>query len=260
VDPQAVQMIHECYIQHGAQVIQTSTYQTSENSVQKWFPEEIYEQVVTKSIDLAYNAKADREVFIAGSIGPYGASLANGAEYTGNYNDISDDFLEAFHKTRLDILCQDDRVDLIALETIPNAQEIKVLTKMMNERQKPYYISLSVKGDTLADGTPLQELKELILQGKGLQCVGVNCLGLSDSLLWLTKLKPWGKGLVVYPNSGEIYEDRAWHEPSKEDRMTWEQYVESLHEIGNVKIIGGCCRTTPEIIGELSRAVERIHC
>lgn len=258
--PQLIQQIHESYIERGARLIQTSTYQTSEGNIQKYFPDEDYSQVVQKSVDLATAAKNGRtDVFIAGSIGPYGASLANGAEYTGEYQGITDAGLVAFHEKRLDIMCQDPNVDIIGLETIPNLQEIKVLTKMMNARQKPYYLALSVKGETLADGTPLSEFSKEILQGERLLCVGVNCLGLTDSLQWLQRLAPLNKPLIVYPNSGEIYEGREWHEGKAEDHITWKEYVQRCKEQGNVVIIGGCCRTTPDSIGEVTQAVDDLY-
>ncbi|CEP21099.1 mmuM [Cyberlindnera jadinii] len=262
VEPRTIESIHEEYIQNGAELLLTSTYQTSEANVKKWFKDEDYSEVVKRSVDLAYEAKmkcnGGRQVFIAGSVGPFGASLANGAEYTGDYGNITDEELVEFHRKRLDILCDDRRVDIIAWETVPSLQEVRVLTRMMNEREKPYYLSFSVKEDTLADGTPLDEFVTESLKGKNLTCIGVNCLGSSSSLHWLSKLRPFGKPLVVYPNSGEIYRNGKWEDAAKVDAMSWVDYVEQLHAIGNVKIIGGCCRTTPETIKAIGEAINKV--
>lgn len=254
-NPEAILEIHKSYISQGADVIQTSTYQTS-SKLSEWFPKENYAGVIKKSVDIAYMA-AKGKAFIAGSVGPYGASLSNGAEYTGEYGGITDANLEEFHKERLDILYNDNRVDIIALETIPSQQEIKVLTQMMRQRQKPYYISLSVKGNLLADGSSLEEFSPLLLEAN---LVGVNCLSPIDSLLWLQKLKPLGIPMCVYPNSGEVYQDRHWRSSEQVDQeIAWEDYIGELYALGNVKLIGGCCRTTPDTIAEMRKVVDLLY-
>lgn len=260
--PSIISDIHKSYITHGARIIQTSTYQTSEEAVEKWFPGKNYKDVVLKSVELADRARSESGVpgvFIAGSVGPFGASLANGAEYTGQYGDVDKVGIKKFHQVRLDVLCNDERVDLIALETIPNKDEIKTLIEEMNQKEKPYYLSLSVKEDNLADGASSDEIIKIVKEANdNLVAVGVNCLSLETSLKWLKTLKPLNRGLVVYPNSGELYVDRQWVRDSSKKQLTWEEYVVELKAIGDVRIVGGCCRTTPEIIGEIKTAVDKL--
>ncbi|CCH42688.1 Homocysteine S-methyltransferase 2 [Wickerhamomyces ciferrii] len=257
--PSIIQNIHQQYIENGAQLIQTSTYQSSDHpSLQTEFNID-YEQVLLKSIDLADQARGDRkDVWIVGSIGPYGASLANGAEYTGDYGDIKSSNLVEFHKERLEMLCKDNRVDLIGLETMPNINEIKILIELMQGYDKDYYLSLSINGDTLADGTKVESLKELVDGNPKLLAIGVNCLPLKESLTWLNELQILGKDLIVYPNSGEVYDavNKKWNNHPN-GTLTWNEYVQELQKLKNVKIIGGCCRTTPNDIKQIFEAIKR---
>lgn len=258
--PSTIKSIHQSYIKNGAQLIQTSTYQTSEVGISNSEFSITYQEALQKSIDLAHKAKGEREdVWIVGSVGPYGAFLANGAEYTGDYNDITKEKLFGFHKERIEVLCKDERVDLIGLETMPNELELEVLIELMAAYDKDFYLSLSVKDETLADGTSVKKIIETISGAKRLLAIGVNCLSLPDSLKWLKWLKEANKDLIVYPNSGEIYDGntKQWAK-NPEGSMSWKEYVLNLKAIGNVKIIGGCCRTTPDDINQISSLVKEL--
>lgn len=258
--PSTIKSIHESYIKNGAQLIQTSTYQTSERGLNDSEFNVSFSDALKRSIDLAYEAKGGRDdVWLVGSVGPYGASLANGAEYTGDYGNISDEGLINFHTERISVLCNDDRVDIIGLETMPNKRELRILLELMDSYDKDYYLSLSVNGEKLADGTTIEELLELISKAERLIAAGVNCLSLQDSLEWLKKLKESEKILIVYPNSGEIYDgiNKKWIE-NPNGSMSWKNYVQKLKAIGNVKIIGGCCRTTPNDIKQISDLVSEL--
>jgi len=262
--PSTIKSIHKSYIENGSQLIQTSTYQTSQLGLQKSEFDISYNEALVKSIDLAYEAKNNStDVWIVGSVGPYGASLANGAEYTGDYGNVTDEELVNFHKERIEVLCNDSRVDIIGLETMPNFKELKVLTELMEKYDKSYYLSLSVKDDSLADGTDIAKLSsDIFTGGKNLIAIGVNCLSQKDSIKWLKFLLKQAptKNLIVYPNSGELYDGikKDWIKDPN-GTMSWREYVEELKLIGgNVKIIGGCCRTTPNDIKEISELVKKL--
>jgi S-methylmethionine-dependent homocysteine/selenocysteine methylase len=80
---------------------------------------------------------------IAASIGPYGAYLANGSEYHGDYG-ISDQELTDFHEPRIKLL-DSSTADILACETIPSFQEAKVLSAILKNINKAAWISFSCK-------------------------------------------------------------------------------------------------------------------
>lgn len=268
-DPDTIKNIHMGYLANGSQIIQTSTYQTSEETLKQFYPELDYQQTILKSIDIASDAISAHRLraaetkedignskFICGSVGPYGASLANGAEYTGDYGaEMTRDKLVAFHQKRLQVLCQDPRMDIIGFETIPSMLELQCISAMMMEQYptKPYYVSLSVNGEALADGSTFDQIKEWLetatAAADNFVALGVNCLGLFDSLKWLAKLSTIitnKQKLIVYPNSGEKYDGKLRKFVNNPDEMSWSEYLDLLKGKewwSKVGVIGGCCRT-----------------
>lgn len=90
-------------------------------------------------------------------LGPYAAYLANGSEYTGDYGKISKEELKDFHRPRIAILLKQG-VDLLALETIPNALEAEALVELLAEEfpQVEAYISFTIQeSSSISDGTSL---------------------------------------------------------------------------------------------------------
>lgn len=263
--PEIIKDIHKQYIAQGCDMLITSTYQTSENGLENWFPKLKFADVVRKSIDIAYEALVETntvgKVFMAGSIGPYGASLANGSEYTGDYGDLTEEELRMHHKEIMDVMCEDERVDIIALETIPNIMEVKVLIDMMKQRNKLFYLGMSIRDSFMADGvTSVDDLAPYFAKVPNLAGVGVNCVGLKESLKWMHELKKLGQKLVVYPNSGEVFnQSLRKYVGCPEKNITWEQYIEKLHKNGDILIVGGCCRTDPTVTGRMRKALDNLY-
>jgi homocysteine S-methyltransferase len=84
-----------------------------------------------------------KDVKVAASVGPYGAALADGSEYRGNYG-VSNSVLKEFHAKRLEILIASNP-DYLALETMPDLQEVEVLLEPLSDCLIPYWISYSCK-------------------------------------------------------------------------------------------------------------------
>jgi homocysteine S-methyltransferase len=194
---------------------------------------------------------------IAASIGPYGAYLANGSEYHGNYG-ISDQMLTDFHEPRIWLLEQTP-ADMLACETIPSYQEAKVLSKILENTCKPAWICFSCKDDQhTCDGTPIETCAALFAQHPNVFAIGVNCTAPEhiSGLIQCIKKKSGDKKIVVYPNSGAVYdpESKTWIAHSKS--IKHEAMIREWLSLG-ADIIGGCCGVGPEEIRAMGSIIHQ---
>ena len=142
-NPESIIQAHYTYLKSGAQCITTSSYQaTVPGFMATGHNRDSAEVLIIKSIQLAEIAIeramasgfVDHKPLIAASIGPYGAYLANGSEYQGNYG-VSDETLREFHRDRIRLLDRSN-ADFFACETIPSFQEAKVLSEILKQADK----------------------------------------------------------------------------------------------------------------------------
>ena len=268
-EPSIIQDIHETYIRAGAELVTTSSYQATLPGLQEvGLSEAEARAVIAQTVDLAKAARdrvwasiSDAEKskrpypLISGDVGPYAAYLANGSEYTGDYGKISKEELKDFHRPRIAILI-DQGVDLLALETIPNALEAAALVELLAEEfpQVEAYISFTIQeSSSISDGTSLEAMVELVDTSKQILALGINC---SSPLLFDTALEKLSgltdKYLITYPNSGEVYDGQTqtW-KPKDEKVKNLVEHSQAWHEQFQVKILGGCCRTRPNDIKSL---------
>jgi len=259
--PEAIVAAHLAYLESGAQCITTSSYQATFNGFMAiGFNRAKAEKYILKSIQLAEEAieqfmktgfKGDKP-FIAASIGPYGAYLADGSEYSGNYG-VSDEELRDFHESRIRLLdCSN--ADFFACETIPSYQEAKVLSEILTNTKKSAWISFSCKDELhLNDGTPIVECAALFADHPNVFAVGVNCTAPKyvSELIKALKTSSGSKKIVVYPNSGEAYnaDSKSWLGMS--DHNSFALMAKEWAGIG-ADIIGGCCRIGPEHIKSIA--------
>ena len=267
--PSIIQDIHETYIAAGADLVTTSSYQATLPGLQEaGLSEAEARAVIAQTVDLAKAArdrvwqslseaeKSKRPYpLISGDVGPYAAYLANGSEYTGDYGKISKEELKDFHRPRIAILI-DQGVDLLALETIPNALEAAALVELLAEEfpQVEAYISFTIQeSSSISDGTSLEAMVELVDTSKQILALGINC---SSPLLFDAALEKLAsltnKYLVTYPNSGEVYDGQTqtW-KPKDVTAKNLREHSQAWHEQFQVKILGGCCRTRPNDIKSL---------
>lgn len=262
--PEAIQQVHADYLAAGADGIITASYQASiPGFLQHGYSEVQAVQLLCRSVELAVTA---RDVFwadtanqngrlrplVAASIGPYGASLANGSEYTGNYG-LSEDELVAFHRQRWHILAA-TQADLLACETIPSAVEARALARVLEETPERFaWLSFSCRdAQHISDGSLLADAITPFVDNPQVVALGVNCTPPQYVLPLITAARRvTSKPVIVYPNSGEIYnaETKLWGAaPVFTDFATASQ---TWRQAGAV-LIGGCCRTSPCHIAELS--------
>lgn len=265
--PELIQQVHYDYFKAGADCAITASYQaTPMGFAQKGIELEESIKLIKTSVKLAQQAKMqylndikeDKALLIAGSVGPYGAYLANGSEYTGDYQLSESEFI-AFHKDRVTALI-DAGVDILACETMPSFLEIKALVKLI--QQFPIvncWFSLTLKDQQhISDGTPLTEVIEYLNSIEQIVSVGINCIALekvTPALEVLSKLT--SKPLIVYPNSGEEYDPttKQWHK-NHHHNCTFANQLDTWIKLG-AKLIGGCCQTTPEDIVEIHQLLNK---
>ena len=248
-NPQAIVDAHRAYLVAGAKLIITSSYQTND-------PE-----LVARSVDLAVQARdefgrdaqvAEPTRLVAASIGPYGASLNDGSEYTGDYG-VTAAQIEEFHAGRLSVL-DDSAADLLACETIPSFDEAKVLAAMLAGVSKPAWICFSCRdGEQICDGTPIRAAAELFREHAHVQAVGINCTRPQyiESLIGQVRQAVPDKAVIVYPNSGEDYDAATKTWSGTVTVLDWAEAGRRWGDAG-AKIIGGCCRTGPDHIRALN--------
>ncbi|MFF4215744.1 homocysteine S-methyltransferase [Streptomyces nondiastaticus] len=255
-DPGQIEQAHAAYVRAGAQVLITSSYQaTFEGFARRGLGREQAAELLRRSVGLARSAAEKeapgKDVWVAASVGPYGAFLADGSEYRGRYG-LSAAELERFHRPRIETLVEGEP-DVLALETVPDAAEAEALLRAVEGCGVPVWLSYSAAGGRTRAGQPLREAFALAAGNDQVVAVGVNCCTPADADAAVrTAAEAARKPVVVYPNSGEEWDAaaRSWTgEPTfTPDRVT------AWREAG-ARLVGGCCRVGPDDIAALSRAL-----
>ncbi|KAK1796758.1 hypothetical protein P4O66_009773 [Electrophorus voltai] len=264
-NPKAIKDVHYGFLESGSDVITTATYQASIEGFLKHLglkPEEA-QQLLMSGVRLAKEtatdfmsncAVADRKVpLVAGSLGPYGAFLHDGSEYTGAYaNQLSVEELKDWHRPQLHCLVAAG-ADLIAMETIPSLKEAEALVELLREfPDTKAWLAFSCKdAQCISDGNKFSEAVQVAGKSTQLVAVGVNCSppALVKPLLEsATSHKSANRSWVVYPNSGE-----AWDRTTGWKTVTRTSFTELSIEWKKQGAlwIGGCCRVGPNDIADL---------
>jgi homocysteine S-methyltransferase len=250
-DPDAVRAVHQAYFEAGAQVAITASYQASYEGFGRLGIEAAETtELLRRSVTLAREA-ADGRGWVAASVGPYGAMLADGSEYRGNYG-LSVAELARFHRPRLEALAAAGP-DVFAVETIPDMREAEAVLLALDGLGIPAWLSYSSRGRTTCAGQPLADAFAL---AKGhVVAVGVNCAPAEEAEAAL-RLLPGLPG-VAYPNAGGVWDPgaRAW--PGAGNNVAEHQIADLARGWldAGARLVGGCCRVGPEEIRALSAGV-----
>ena len=270
--PEAIKQLHYDYFKAGADCVITASYQaTVEGFAKRGLNEEEAIALIQRSVGLAIEARDEfwddesnhagrSKPFIAASVGPYGAFLADGSEYRGNYG-LTERELIDFHRPRMKALIEAG-ADILACETIPCLIEAMALVKLLGEFQGIHaWVSFSCRDEAhVCEGEKLEECIRQIESSPFVDAVGVNCTSprYIPSLIREAK-KATNKSVLVYPNSGETYnatksdwDGNPVYESFGEEAKVW-------YDAG-ARLIGGCCRTTPEdihVIASWARSISR---
>ncbi len=257
-NPAAIVAAHRAFLEAGADIIITASYQASvEGFASLGLATVDAEALIESSVALACLARRQfldahpgttRMPMIAASIGPYGAALHDGSEYTGAYA-ASDAGLWSFHERRLDLLDHSD-ADLLACETIPNRREAAVLCELLRQARLPAWVSFCCRDERhLSDGTPLRDVCALFAQHPTVRALGVNCTRpqFVTSLIAEIRAVAPSKAVVVYPNSGETYDSVTNTWSGDASPAACARFAREWREAG-ASLIGGCCRIGPQQI------------
>ncbi|HEX2283218.1 MAG TPA: homocysteine S-methyltransferase, partial [Mycobacterium sp.] len=209
--------------------------------------------LLRRSVELAKQARdeAGGLRYVAASVGPYGAALADGSEYRGRYG-LSVEQLADWHRRRLEVLVAAEP-DVLAVETVPDVDEAEALVGVVHELGAPAWLSYTISGTATRAGQSLADAFAVAAGIPEIVAVGVNCCAPTDVLPAIGIARQvTGKPVIVYPNSGEGWDS---------DRRTWVGQSRFSAELApewvaaGARIIGGCCRVRPHDIAALARAV-----
>ena len=241
--PDVIEQVHYEYFQAGADCAMTASYQaTIDGFLKKGYSLAQAEKFITDSVAIAVkardrfwqdpdNRKGRPYPLIVAAVGPYGAYLADGSEYRGDY-DISEQELMDFHRRRMQLLLEAG-ADILACETVPCLFEAQAMAKAVGEFEGALcWISFSCNSEaTICDGTSI-----------------AVCAAAMDVFPPVRTASH--KPIAVYPNSGEIYDPvtKTWRGTSEEGGFALA--AQAWYQAG-ARLIGGCCRTTPADIAQV---------
>lgn len=266
-EPEQVAAAHTAYARAGAQVLTTASYQVGyEAFAARGHDRRATTALLHRSVALAARAAeaADHEVWVAASVGPYGAVLADGSEYRGRYG-LTVRELAAFHRPRVEALLAAGP-DALALETVPDPDEAEALLTVLAETGAQAWLSYTVAGGRTRSGAPLPEAFALAAHAPQVIALGVNCCDPADVLPALeTAADVTAKPLLAYPNDGSVWDAATgtWNPPparapsptaarptAARPTAAWPT---AAWQRAGARLVGGCCRIGPAGITALAR-------
>ena len=265
--PEKVLAVHRSYLDAGADCLITASYQVSAMGFREiGLNGDEARAAIQQSVALGEEARREymqaelaagrepRPIWIAGSLGAYGAALHNGAEFHGRYN-VSHSELVAFHAERIDAM-RETAADFVAFETIPSLAEAEAILESLERfPDLAAYISFTCRDDGhTGHGEPIEECARLLDTRRQIIAIGINCTAPRHILPLIHRIRAVSaKRIAVYPNSGEdwVAETRSWAGTS--DPHSFGALAETWRRAG-ADWIGGCCRTGPEHIRAIAQA------
>jgi len=256
-DPALLERAHRSFVEAGANIIATASYQCGTKQFESiGLSAKEARDALASTTTIARRAVEGTSVAVAASVGPFGASLANGSEYNGRYG-VEWRVVEDYHREKLAILV-DSGADLIAIETIPLADEALLIAEILEELgAPPAWFSFGFADETQTFGLDAVDKAVLSIAGYAdLVAIGMNCTHprYVDSLLASMSELVSGIPLIVYPNHGREWDAvaRCWIGDSMS--ISAVETVKLWVDLG-ARLIGGCCGIGPEDIAHLGNLV-----
>ena len=257
-EPGAIVAAHAEFYDAGSELAISGSYQTSyEGLAAAGIERDEATRIMQESVRLARRAAEESGAaeagrgFVAASIGPYGAHLADGSEYRGDYG-LSAKELADWHRPRIETLWAAGP-DILAVETVPTAQEVEAGAKALAGTGARAWISLTPALGATRQGETLREAFRIADQSPEIVAVGVNCCHPSEVLGALEAARSvTSKPFAAYPNSGEEWDvkNRVWTNAAAFPPQLVERWLAA-----GVAFVGGCCRVGPAEIAEVAEVV-----
>jgi 5-methyltetrahydrofolate--homocysteine methyltransferase len=266
IRPDIIKGIHEQYLEAGADIIETNTFNANKISMEDYDMQDLVYEMNFEAAKIAHNAcktfnTEDKPRFVAGAIGPTNktASMSSNVEDPGHRDVSFDDVVDAYTPQINGLL--DGGADIILIETIFDTLNAKAalfaLQSIAEDRNEkiPVMISGTVtdkSGRTLSGQTIEAFLNSM--SHVDLLTIGLNCsTGAKDMLPHIVEMsQKSGFKISAYPNAGMPNQFGEYDETP----LLMADQVKPLLDNSHVNIIGGCCGTTPEHIAELVKIAE----
>lgn len=249
-NPNLLKEIHLAYKNVGSDVVSTNTFGANRIKLREYGLEDKVYEINLKAVNIAREAVGE-DVYLAGDIGPTG-------KFIEPVGDLSfDEAIEVFSEQVKALKA--GGVDCIIIETMMDIREMKAVILATKGVHLPVLATMTFDetGRTVL-GTP-PEVFAIVAEAMGVDAVGANCsLGVEgihralESMARVTQLP-----LISQPNAGiPIIEEGKTLFPATPEEMA--SYVPKLVALG-VRVIGGCCGTTPEHINKMGEEVREIN-
>lgn len=262
--PEVIRAAHLEFYEAGARVGISSSYQVSYEALAALGHDHAATtSLLARSVKLVEEARdeylANRPLgwgevtpplFTAASVGPYGAMLADGSEYTGRYG-VGVDELRRWHRPRLDALI-DAGADVLAIETIPSLTETEAVLRELSGSGSAAWLAFTVAEGSLRSGDAFSEACAMAAEVAEIVAIGINCSDPSEvSGAIDAAVAASTKPIVVYPNSGERWDaqNRRWLGEAGFPDSAVRQWIAR-----GATLIGGCCRVGPAEVRAIAAA------
>ena len=266
--PDIIEDIHRQYLEAGADLIETNTFNAQVISMADYGMESLVREINVEGARLAKRAadalsSPDKPRFVAGAIGPTNRTLSLSPDVNRPaYRNITFDELASAYQEQAEALMEGG-VDVLLIETVFDTLNAKAALYAVQEaflqqgRELPIMVSGTItdaSGRTLSGQTT--EAFLISLSHMPLLSIGLNCaLGAKDLRPYLQTLSAEAPFLVsAYPNAGLPNAFGGYDETPEDMAAAVQEYL----DLSIVNILGGCCGTTPAHIRAFAQAAQGI--
>ncbi len=261
--PGEIVAAHLAFYRAGARVATTASYQaTFEGFAARGLDRTMAEGLLRRSVELAADARdrataggVDAALFIAASIGPYGAMLADGSEYRGDYGRTVTSCATSTGTASASLASTD--ADVLAVETIPEVAEAEAVAQLLGELPgtAAWVAFTCADGSRLRSGAPIEEGVAAVADAPGVIAVGVNCTAPEHVEELIGRIRAaTPRPVAVYPNSGEGWDATARRWTAGASGRV-DGAVATRWRSAGARLVGGCCRVGPSQITAMGEAL-----